>query len=918
VGINPRYPDQTGWASIKQISYNENQNELIVLSPTEGVALVDILADSLYFDPLNSVPGLNIENVIAIETSGNYYILSTTDKLYLISIIRGNKKKSPQIRIEKIIANVGSSLVKKTSKGNFIFLDTDNNLNTLQITETGSIKKSLLFSLKTFLPQGSETFSIEKFDNCFYIGGSNGLLQVRESPGGPDTYWVKTGAVIYFLHESAGKLWIAADNGLFCLENGRNALITVHNNSTDPNQDLLKNIFYLFSEEKDYLWIGSQNGLALLEKKSSPFFRITNSTDHNKPLKNVYNLNGGPSNTVLVSTENGLFSFNNGNNVRTIFDDTTYFLCFRGPANRQLISDLYSTWVITNNNKLIDYREIFPAFKSFPPLSFNDIEYLEDSACILSSENNSGVYFWNFKKNSVRRIESNDIIGQTNGLYKYENDVFILTDTAIFKLDVTTLQVSKNYILDKNNHSKYGLFFDMVGIPGGYLIASYGNGLLKTDKKFNLLNITSEKNGLSNNCTYRLIKIGDSLIYASTNNGLNLINLLTKSITHLGEKDGLHGNSFEEMSSLRINNLLYFGGKGGLTVIDTEIPYAPNNSEHLNFISFKQINSRNEVSELSLLEKNVIRIEKNIIQTTINFQNISFPAGKNNRYAYKIEEIDPNWIDIGNQNFISLTGLNPGTYHLKITLYKDDQFSAETKELVLIFLPKWYQTWWFKSLIVLTIALIALGLFRFRINQLKKEERIRNEIAVDLHDELGSTLSSVSMYSMLAGQQSKETTIKPYLQRISENTQIAIRDLKDIIWILDDKRNSVHDLLAKLRQFFQPLCESQGISYSQIAEDDILQKTLGKDEKRNLYLIIKEWMNNSLKYSGCKNLELGLKQSKGKKTIVISDDGKGFEKETIQAGKGLISLQIRTKKIGYTYTIHSSAGEGTRIELQQS
>ena len=250
---------------------------------------------------------------------------------------------------------------------------------------------------------------------------------------------------------------------------------------------------------------------------------------------------------------------------------------------------------------------------------------------------------------------------------------------------------------------------------------------------------------------------------------------------------------------------------------------------------------------------------------------------------------------------------------MQVQAFNEDEVSSEIKELTLTFLPKWYQTWIFKLLVLLVIIAAVYGLYRFRINHLKKEEKIRNQVASDLHDELGSTLNSVKVFANLALMEENKIT---HLEKIKEATQSAISGVKDIIWVLDDKRDTLDHLLSRINQFAKPICEAAGISYNQQSGGNENYK-LGKEEKRNLYMIIKETINNSIKYSECSVIELLVKNKGSKINITVSDNGKGFDKEKTNSGYGLKNILHRAEEIGYHAEINSSLGNGTLIYLEK-
>ncbi len=233
------------------------------------------------------------------------------------------------------------------------------------------------------------------------------------------------------------------------------------------------------------------------------------------------------------------------------------------------------------------------------------------------------------------------------------------------------------------------------------------------------------------------------------------------------------------------------------------------------------------------------------------------------------------------------------------------------KSLTLIFLPKWYQTAWFKAAIILFAGGLFFSFYRYRISQLKKQQQIRHEIANDLHDDLGATLNSVKIFTLLAETSPKK---EEYFTQIKESLNHAYSGLRDMIWVLDDTGDTVEDLLKRIKQFAQPVANANNIHVHSSADGtNILE--LNKKEKRNLLLIAKEAITNCIKYADCKNIYVTFTREYGKIKLVMRDDGRGFDEKGITPGHGLKNIQERAKQIHYTASIESAKGKGTKVTV---
>lgn len=191
---------------------------------------------------------------------------------------------------------------------------------------------------------------------------------------------------------------------------------------------------------------------------------------------------------------------------------------------------------------------------------------------------------------------------------------------------------------------------------------------------------------------------------------------------------------------------------------------------------------------------------------------------------------------------------------------------------------------------------------------------MRRRISSDLHDDIGSTLNSVKVYASLALSQPGNDK---HLLQVKNNTQEAISGLRDVIWVLDDKQDTVEQLTARIVHFFRPLCEANGIDFRSTIDPDLYGVKLDKQEKRNVFLILKESINNSTKYAGCSVIELIVQRESQRLQFIVKDNGKGFDTVNPNNGNGLKNIQSRAKQSGYKALIQSDRGAGTTITLSK-
>jgi len=218
--------------------------------------------------------------------------------------------------------------------------------------------------------------------------------------------------------------------------------------------------------------------------------------------------------------------------------------------------------------------------------------------------------------------------------------------------------------------------------------------------------------------------------------------------------------------------------------------------------------------------------------------------------------------------------------------------------------------------------LAGLGLFivlfffiyrNYRTRQQLKLQTLRNKIASDLHDDVGSTLSSISIFSQMAQQQSKE--VIPLLETIEESSKKMLDAMADIVWTINPENDQFEKIILRMRSFAFELLGAKKIDFEFLAGDDVAKLKLPMDVRKNLYLIFKEATNNMVKYAEADKAMFTIKGEKNNLTMLIRDNGKGFDTNQSAKGNGLKNMKKRAEEIKGQLTIDSLPGNGTTIQL---
>lgn len=224
------------------------------------------------------------------------------------------------------------------------------------------------------------------------------------------------------------------------------------------------------------------------------------------------------------------------------------------------------------------------------------------------------------------------------------------------------------------------------------------------------------------------------------------------------------------------------------------------------------------------------------------------------------------------------------------------------------------QRYFLTAAVILVITMASFAFYRFRTNQQMKELQLRNRIASDLHDEVGSAISSISLFAGMAklksGKDSEEIVTK-----IENTSRETVDSMSDIVWSIEPANDRFDNVLKKMRYFGEQLTGSLGIGFNLAYEEGIEKTAFDMSKRKNIYLIFKEAMNNAAKYSGAKDIQVVFSKEGRQYVMEISDDGKGFDTNTSTMGNGLRNMKRRAEELGGSLEIESTSA-GTSITLK--
>jgi two-component system sensor histidine kinase UhpB len=221
--------------------------------------------------------------------------------------------------------------------------------------------------------------------------------------------------------------------------------------------------------------------------------------------------------------------------------------------------------------------------------------------------------------------------------------------------------------------------------------------------------------------------------------------------------------------------------------------------------------------------------------------------------------------------------------------------------------------------LLLLIAILIVNRYRIMHNarRLIEMEKMRNRIARDLHDDIGSTLTSINVLSNVAlhSQENGEMMMRTNMQKIKNRSSALMESMSDIVWAINPQNDTMEQLLFRMKEFAAELLEPLNILYTFEELGDFSSIRLDIKKRKDIYLLFKEAINNAAKYSRCKNLHIRLSQRQQSLRMEVSDDGTGFVEREVRTGNGLNNMRERAASMAAEILIDPVIGKGTRIAL---
>ena len=704
----------------------------------------------------------------------------------------------------------------------------------------------------------------------------------------------------------------------------------------------------LFPGDNDQIFVSTNRGVMIYENGKTDIIDIKNGLKGNSVVT-VFRDNSG---VYYFGTQAEGVALYDGGRIFSLNKETGF------SSNRIYgISEGYdeSVYIATYGGGIQKYDgkrvTVISEKKGFPSDNVNDVKKFDDKHIIAATDR--GLVIWSkagvkkiydkkfgFSSNFFREIfvDSDKTIYAVNhfGLHIIKNNKFTVIDkskglptsniSSVYKLlDGTILLGTENKGLVKVKNSKVSVIDKKDGLADNKVMCVYqssdGSVLAGTQGGLTIIKegkikVYNTLNGLTDNTIYGIGEDDYGNIYLTTNRGVDVISEFSEEINvhNISMKNGLAGNECNARGIYKdVKGRMWIGTLKGTSCYD---PSKDNSAKTPPEIKITSVRLYDEIVWEYYDNKNLI-FEPDQNYLRFRFLGVNLTAPEQVKYQYRLTNVDPEWVET-DVRFARYANLSNGDYTFEVRSKNDGGNWSGVKRVNFTIQAPFYKTWWFIILSVGFIAGTIILIITMRVRQVIEVERLRTKLSADLHDNVGAGLTEISILSEViafAKERNSEDVTKN-LNLISKTARQLVDSMSDIVWLVNPKRDSLYDLIIRLEENYREILNQKGIAFQSknlIALESI---SLPMEYRQHLYLIFKEAINNSLKYSNCNKIFLDANVEGKKLTMHLKDDGKGFDQSRNSNGDGLKNMYERSNLINGKLNIESVEGSGTMIAFE--
>lgn len=695
--------------------------------------------------------------------------------------------------------------------------------------------------------------------------------------------------------------------------------------------------YSIFQDKTGLIWIGDLEALHTYSKNSQVFINYSDDEFFNKMINNagIQDIKSVNKKDIWLATTNGLYKWQINSNS---FD---HYLKDNNPNRdpKQFGSNSVSNIFFDSKGNL--WAATFSGLYKFDTtsMSYVNFKHNPNDSFTMGPDGPDNIYEDKFAVIWISTDNTIDKYDNGNKTFKHYN---IATVRSFFEDSDGILWAcsgSRGIYKYKREKDIFEEFYDERTFRGFSMIteddnknlwaASFYSGINYFDENSIKFQSFSIESGLPSGFVNNLIKDNSGMLWLTNRLGISRFDPERKQFKNFGEPDGLKIKDFLTTSVYKSpDGRIFMGGKNGM------VSFYP---APLNQITPNVVFTDLKIHDISVIPSDTSVLKSNINVTeeielsysdnslTFEYCALDFKDPSKNKYSFKMEGFENEWSQFSIIRTAHYTNLNPGEYTFRVKGTNDDGvFNEQGTSLKILILPPWWKTWWFTVIWIISLALLFGLTIRFitarrykkkldKIRQQQVIEKERLRISNDMHDEVGSSLTRITLLSEIAKSKLGESE---EIRKISEASREVVNNMDEIVWAVNPRNDSLESLTAYIIKYAQEFYEGTGIICRFNIPSSIQNIALSSDTRHNVFLTVKESLNNILKHSGATEVIIQLKIENETFKFSIIDNGKGFNiTEIDRFSNGLNSMRKRINDIGGEFSINSFINTGTSIVI---
>jgi ligand-binding sensor domain-containing protein/signal transduction histidine kinase len=734
------------------------------------------------------------------------------------------------------------------------------------------------------------------------------------------TSGIKTEDAIAMAEAPDGSYWLGMRSGVLRMTDTSLRRYGKENGFTDNT------IFSVFRDAENNIWMAS-DGQGLFRFSGAPFTALDESMK--LPSAQIMALAAGSDGSLYLGTyDAGLYRYEQERVARIDFPNKIL------PTIISLTCDSNDyLWIGTRGEGLWRYRNgAFRQYQIKDGLPGTSITALyTDKAGYLWIGTTEGAVV--YEQDSIRTLPVQDGVldflplGDGSMVMATGNGLKRCQDGQVFPyLTVTIADNATPQCLALQGHNLW--------------IGTSDNGVIVVDTGTGRTTLINKKAGLRSDFIYNLFAATDGRVWAGTGFGIYSMRLVNgrPDVSFYGRGQGVTGIESNHNAVLGLpDGSIWFGTTNGAMHYRPGMVQTHARPVSIVLQSVKLFGEQISNSSYYTTRTPYYGVPQNLKlpyrknNLTFTFRAISLNDEVDVSYRYRMDGLDARWSEWAATNTVTYSALPPGAYTFQVQCRVPGSNALQSLNYPFTISTPFHKTGLFRLLVLAGCMLLGVSL-QYAANKrrsarhamiaaLRREEqsKVRERTAEDFHDEVGNKITRINVLTNVL--KSKLGNLSPDAERIigqiQDNTGQLYSGTRDILWSLKPSNDNVYEIVHRIRDFGQDLFGDTEVTFEFSGSKESWQQyRLPLDMSRNLIMIFKEAMNNTLKYAAPHRVSFTAAMDVEQLlTLTLKDDGSGFDPATVKRGNGLTNMATRAARLNGKLEIHSATGQGTTLQF---